>query len=249
MITEWLGADPGRCGWSPARDRERPARLATRCSASSSARRPRMRVVKLQVTGPATLACALERERGVRTSRREALALAHELAVWLAANVAEQVRALDERGLDALLIVDEPAPARLRHRRRRARLGPAAADRAGLGPAPLRRPSRGTSSIAPSPDVLSFDLALRARRAGDGDAARACSPAAGASPGASSSRTVPEHALHAVKRLQHALDHTGAGGERSLLTASCGSGRMSIRRETEIATALWDCASRLSTPT
>ena len=24
MITEWLGADPGRCGWSPARDRERP---------------------------------------------------------------------------------------------------------------------------------------------------------------------------------------------------------------------------------
>ncbi|HEY7630489.1 MAG TPA: hypothetical protein VH817_07310, partial [Thermoleophilaceae bacterium] len=25
MIAEWLGADPGRCGWAPDRDRERPA--------------------------------------------------------------------------------------------------------------------------------------------------------------------------------------------------------------------------------
>src|SRR5215216_2626409 len=24
MISEWLGADPRRCGWSPKRDRERP---------------------------------------------------------------------------------------------------------------------------------------------------------------------------------------------------------------------------------
>ncbi|MBN9623928.1 MAG: hypothetical protein J0H06_13435, partial [Actinobacteria bacterium] len=24
MISEWLGADPGRCGWSPGRDHERP---------------------------------------------------------------------------------------------------------------------------------------------------------------------------------------------------------------------------------
>ena len=25
MVHEWLGADPGRCGWNPDRDRQRPA--------------------------------------------------------------------------------------------------------------------------------------------------------------------------------------------------------------------------------
>ena len=25
MVPEWLGADPRRCGWTPDRDRERPA--------------------------------------------------------------------------------------------------------------------------------------------------------------------------------------------------------------------------------
>ncbi len=25
MVSEWLGADPGRCGWTADRDRERPA--------------------------------------------------------------------------------------------------------------------------------------------------------------------------------------------------------------------------------
>jgi hypothetical protein len=108
MISEWLGADPRRCGWSPERDRERPRAWEALLS-ELAARPPEHGLVKLQVTGPATLACALERERGGAPSRREALALATELASWLAANVAEQVRALGERGFDALLVVDEPA--------------------------------------------------------------------------------------------------------------------------------------------
>ena len=49
-------------------------------------------------------------------------------------------------------------------------------------------------------------------------------------------------ALHGMARLHAALAATGETGERSLLSASCGSGRMSVRREHEIATALWDCA-------
>ncbi len=59
MVREWLGADPARCGWSPARDRERPPAwdaLLTRLAATP----PPHRVVKLQVTGPVTLARALD---------------------------------------------------------------------------------------------------------------------------------------------------------------------------------------------
>ncbi len=41
MVSEWLGADPGRCGWTADRDRERPA-----------AKPPDHGMVKLQVTGP-----------------------------------------------------------------------------------------------------------------------------------------------------------------------------------------------------
>src|SRR6476646_1982841 len=83
-----------------------PARVGR---AARRARSPVAGTRRRQAPGhrPATLACALERERGAPSSRREALALAHELAAWLAANVVEQVRALDARGLDALMVVDE----------------------------------------------------------------------------------------------------------------------------------------------
>lgn len=107
MVGQWLGANPRRCGWSPERDRERP-RAGSAFLSELAAHPPDHGLVKLQVTGPATLACALERERGGAPSRTEALALAGELAGWLA-NVAGQIRALGERGLDALIVVDEPA--------------------------------------------------------------------------------------------------------------------------------------------
>jgi hypothetical protein len=51
-----------------------------------------------------------------------------------------------------------------------------------------------------------------------------------------------EHALHVVKRLQAALDAVAVPGEQSMLTASCGTGRVSARREAEIAVALADTA-------
>ena len=59
MIREWLGGDPHRCGWTPDRDRQMPA--AWEVFMIELARRPPAhRVVKLQVTGPVTLAMALD---------------------------------------------------------------------------------------------------------------------------------------------------------------------------------------------
>ncbi|MDA0172169.1 hypothetical protein OJ998_23910 [Solirubrobacter taibaiensis] len=226
MITEWLGADPGRCGWSPARDRERPRAWGTLLRRLDDAP---SRVVKLQVTGPVTLAYALG----------ERLPLAHELATWLAANAGAQVRALAERGHDALLLVDEPAlhlfgpvdsvwdPLR------------ASAPAWGLhlcGPVPWE------TVLQAQPDVLSFDLALAPVQA---DALRTLLARGTRVMWGAVQPHRPEHALHGMPRLDAALAATGATGAQSLLSASCGSGRMSVGREREIATALWDCAHTL----
>ncbi|MDA0184638.1 hypothetical protein OJ997_30330 [Solirubrobacter phytolaccae] len=237
MISEWLGADPGRCGWSPARDRERPrawdallARLARTPAAHG--------VVKLQVTGPATLACALQRAGGT-LSRREALALAHELSTWLAANAGGQVRALAERGYEALLIVDEPALHVFGTEDVDAAWDPlrAVAPAWGLhlcGPVPW-----GVVAAA-RPDVFSFDLSLAPV---DAEAVRALL--------ASGTRIMwgvvqphrAENGRDGAARLEAAVAATGATGARSLLSASCGSGRVSVRREQEIAAALHECAA------
>ena len=42
-----------------------------------------------------------------------------------------------------------------------------------------------------------------------------------------------------------ALERVGAEPSRSLLTASCGSGRMSVAREREIAVGLFDLAAAM----
>jgi hypothetical protein len=107
MIEEWLGADPGRCGWTPDRDREQPD--AWRAFLTTlAADPPAHRVAKLQVTGPVTLAIALERGAGRVGAGAGVTSLARDLAAWLAANTADQVRQLDEMGFDALVVVDEP---------------------------------------------------------------------------------------------------------------------------------------------
>ena len=97
MVREWLGGEPPACGWSPDRDRERPAAWDAFVAAVAP---PSHGLVKLQVTGPATLATALEGPGDA--------GLAREIATWLAANAAGQVRRLDELGLGVILVVDEP---------------------------------------------------------------------------------------------------------------------------------------------
>jgi hypothetical protein len=221
MITEWLGSDPGGCGWSPARDRERPRAWNALLAALEHAPPPH-RIVKLQVTGPATLAYALQQR-----------ALARDVATWLAANVADQVRAL--AGFDVLLMIDEPAlhltdttddvwdPLR------------AVAPLWGLhlcGPVPWAVVARA------EPDVLSFDLSLAPP---DEDVLAHLVARGGRIAWGVVQPHRPEHGLHALQRLSARHDD----GSWSLLTPACGTGRMSLRREHEIATALWDTAYAL----
>jgi hypothetical protein len=242
MISEWLGADPRRCGWSPERDRERP-RAWDALLSELAPRPPEHGLVKLQVTGPATLACALERERGGAPSRREALALATELASWLAANVAEQVRALGERGFDALLVVDEPALGVFGVRGVEAAWEPLRAVAPAWGLHLCCSVSWDLVERA-EPDLLSFDLAVacidrRAATALERLLARGTRLAWGVL-----AAHRPEHVLHGARRLSFVLARVPATGEQSLLTASCGTGRMAPRRESEVASALAAVAAR-----
>jgi hypothetical protein len=103
MVAEWLGADPGRCGWAPDRDRQLPA-VWDPFILELSRNPPAHRLVKLQVTGPVTLAMALE-----PAARGDGLCgLAREISMWLAATVARQAADLAELGFDAILVIDEP---------------------------------------------------------------------------------------------------------------------------------------------
>ena len=110
MIVEWLGADPGGCGWSPDRDRQLPG-VWEAFVAALEASPPAHRIVKLQVTGPVTLAIALERGAGRGRGQADAVDLAAEIATWLAASAASQTDALAELGFDVVLIIDEPGVA------------------------------------------------------------------------------------------------------------------------------------------
>ncbi len=226
MVAEWLGTDPGRCGWSPQRDRERPVAW-TALQAELTRRPPAHGVVKLQVTGPVTLARAL----GAGGS------LAREIGTWLAANAAGQVAALRTLGLDTVLVVDEPALA-----------GPA---RPGIEAA--WDPLRGVAAAwglhlccavpwdlvtAAEPDLVSFDLAVNpvdrpAAVALRRHAARGGSVAWGVLPAHR-----PAGPRHGYLRLRAALGRVHVAPEQSLLTAGCGTGWLSERREVAVATAL-----------
>src|SRR3954469_2882112 len=153
MVREWLGADPLRCGWGPQRGRAR-APAWEPFLAALGRRPPAHGVVKLQVTGPVTLAAALESDRAA------AAPLAREIAAWLAGNAAGQIAALRARGLTALLVVDEPALASAQP-----------SDERGWDPLRAVAPAWGLHLCCAvpwalveraAPDVLSFDLALGA---------------------------------------------------------------------------------------
>ena len=232
MIREWLGADPRRCGWSAGRDRERPTAweaFLTACVAHDR------RLVKLQVTGPVTLAVALERAAGRHGQGRAIRELASDIALWLAANAAGQVRALADRGIHAMLLVDEPALAR-------AGLDPGEADAVHVWD-PLRNTGAITWGLhicgpvpwplvrAVRPGVLSFD-AVRYPPPSD--------------PLPSGMRiawgvidpVAPENREAVAVRARACLSFTGVKPDQSLLTPSCGTGRLSPARERLVAAVL-----------
>jgi hypothetical protein len=249
MIRAWLGADPGRCGWSPDRDRQRPAAW-DEFVAEVSARPPAHRVVKLQVTGPVTLACALERGAGRLGGSRETLALATEIVRWLAVSVREQLVGLREHGLDALLLVDEPGLAELGLSGRDVTVWDplrfASAAGWGLhvcGAVPW------TVVDAAEPDILSYDLTrdhlpLHARPVISRLLARGGRIAWGAV-----DPVAPESVAATAARLAAAIASLGRRAtdtaKASLVTPACGTGRLSPARERLVAATL-DAAVRVT---
>lgn len=236
MISEWLGADPGRCGWSPGRDRERP-RAWDAFLAALRRHPPQHRLAKLQVTGPVTLACALEREQGSRPSRAQAVDLAVEVARWLAANASGQVARLAEIGLGTVLVVDEPA------------LGI-------FGTAGVERAWEPLRTVASAwglhlcchvpwdvverarPDLLSFDLALDPVDEEGAAVLRDLVGSGGWIAWGAIRVGSAERAADAARRVAEALAEVDVDPARSLLTASCGSGRIAPARERQIAADL-----------
>ena len=245
MVREWLGADPRRCGWSAGRDRERPVAWEAFLAACEAHRR---RLVKLQVTGPVTLAIALERAAGRAGQGRVVRELAAGVALWLAANAAAQVRALAERGIEALLLVDEPglAPAGLDPRRDDdvhvwdplRNTGASAWGLHVCGPVPW------PLVCAVRPGLLSFD------------AVRYAPDPATLSSGMRIAWGVldpltPEDAETVAARVRACVATTGepeAVAARSLLTPTCGTGRLSPARERLVAAVLGAAAAAAGRP-
>lgn len=238
MVAEWLGADPKLCGWSPERDRERP-RAWDAFLAQVTRRPPAHGLVKLQVTGPATLACALERASGGNPNGRSSVELAGELSTWLAANVAGQIEALRRLGLEVVLVIDEPTLAMFGSR----------------GTERIWDPLRG---IAPAwglhlccavpwdlvdlaePDLLSFDLVVNQVDRRAAQALRRIAAGGGKIAWGAIAAHRQEHAIQATARLRAAISRIPEVDDASMVTASCGTGRMSTGREYEVATALSD---------
>ncbi len=239
MIDEWLGVPPGRCGWSPERDRKQ-GRAWGAFLAAVVATPPAHAVVKLQVTGPVTLCWALE-ERG----SEPAAAFARDVAEWLASNVRAQIDALSDRGMDCLLVVDEPALDLLPTRR-------------GLVEAwePLRMVGSAWGlhlCCAPpwelveeaSPDFLNIDLVHHPL---DDEAAGSLSNllrtgttvAWGVTP--TSGVGGPAVAAHILDTAIAEVAGRGLDQDEvarhSVLTASCGTGANSLHEESSVATTL-----------
>ena len=248
MIQEWLGADPGGCGWAPDRDRQLPA-VWDDFMLELERHPPSHRVVKLQVTGPLTLAMALE--RGER-SLSAVTGMAGEISAWLAAAVGDQVRGLAELGLGALVIIDEP--------------GLMAAHRAGATPAvwdALRAvsPMWGVHACgevpwrlidAAGPDVISYDLSRfgcvaaaqtvlrRLMRRGGRIMWGAIDPAAPEPP-----TWVAARVSHAARLVAGRRCRTADVFAASLLSGGCGSAGVAAASERDLAAALHVAATAL----
>ena len=247
MIREWLGGDPGRCGWNADRDRQRPAAWDA-FVAQLAAKPPEHGVVKLQVTGPVTLAVALERAAAGSATGAPSVALAREVAQWLAASAGEQIERLGRaRARRAAGGRRAGARGRRPDRRRRRRCGTCCATPA--------RPRGGCTCAAPVPwgvidasdvDVLSFDVARHGL-----DAARPARAAAAARPrrarrvGRAGPRRPGRLGRRRRGRGGRAVTRSRDPGCRSTRSpgAACsrrraGRGRLSERRERLVAATL-----------
>lgn len=253
MIDQWLGVPPGRCGWSPERDHSQ-GRAWDSFIAAVAVSPPTYGVVKLQVTGPVTLCWALE-ER----DNEPAAEFAGDVAKWLAHNVRTQVTALGERGLDCLLMVDEPALDLVRaHPGLVDAWKPLREAGAAWGLHICCSPPWGLAQAA-SPDVLNIDLA---HHPFDGESAACVARllCAGATMAWGVTPTSGRGGAGvAMRLLDSAIGQVVASGvdpnqvaQQSLLTASCGTGANTPDEEAAVVAVLQSVATttrlRPSTP-
>jgi hypothetical protein len=244
MIAEWLGADPGRCGWARDRDRERPAAWDA-FLARLGARPPAHRVAKLQVTGPVTLAIALERHGGNPGGGSRIAGLAREVSAWLAANAAGQVQRLAEAGVEALVVADEPGLAHA---------GLTPADASIWEPLSAVAPAWGMHICGPVPwdvvdaldlDLLSLDVASHRCREETSPALARLVRRGGRLAWGIVDPVEPRSAADAAGLAAASMSSLAAGPltlERvacqRLITPSCGTGRLSAERERLVAATL-----------
>lgn len=248
MVAEWLGADSERCGWAPDRDRQLPA-VWDGFILELTRHPPSHGVVKLQVTGPLTLAMALEREAPSPTA---VAAVASEISVWLAAAVHEQLRGLAELGIAALVMIDEP--------------GLMAAFRAGATP-PVWDALRAVAPVwglhvcgevpwrlvdAAEPGVISFDLTRfgcppvarsvirRLMRRGGRIMWGAVDPA-----GVEPAPWTVARVGAAARAVAGRRCRTGDVLDASLLSGACGTGGVEVSAEQELARSLSSAARQL----
>jgi hypothetical protein len=217
MIAEWRGERRPLVAWD--------ALLA-----ALAARPPAARVVKLQVAGLVTLARALGAEE-------------EELAPRLAAHAAARVAALADHGLDAVLVVDEPALT-------------ATADPRVWDPLRAAAPAWGLHLCCPvpwplveraAPDLLSFDLTLGLDDDGADTIGRLVAGGTRIAWGVLDAHR-PEGDADAPALLEDALVRTGVPGDRSLLTPTCGSGLATVAREVALADGLRAVSRRAADP-
>lgn len=232
MVSEWLGGEAEWGRWTPERKTQHPKAWASFLDEMEH-RPPEHRWAKLQVTGPMTLAAAIDPDR-------PSLQLMNDLAEWLAQPMKKRVEALADRQINALLMIDEPTLDQFEGR--------------SLGDlVEAWQPLVGTASawglhlccevpwhtvLEARPDVLSFDLSVEvldeeAVEAIDELVASGCRMAWGII-----RPTSDEGVREGRERLDRALEKVPAAGPGSMITAACGSGMVSPEREVGIAMSL-----------
>ena len=100
LVSEWLGGEAEWGRWTPKRKAQHPKAWASFLDEMEH-RPPSHGWTKLQVTGPMTLAAAIDPER-------PSFQLMNDIAEWLAGSMTARVDALGERNIDSLLMIDEP---------------------------------------------------------------------------------------------------------------------------------------------
>lgn len=232
MVSEWLGGEAEWGRWSPKRKTRHPRAWAAFLDEMEH-RPPEHHWAKLQVTGPLTLAAAID-------PGRPSFQLMNDVAEWLAKPMAMRVDALDKRNIDSLLMIDEPTLDQYDGRvlGELVQAWEPLSNQASAWGLHLCCEVPWKTVLEARPDVLSFDLSVEEL---DDEAVEAVEELVG-----SGTRiawgiirpTSKEGVQAGLDRLDAALDKVPDAEPGSMITAACGSGMVTPEREVALAMAL-----------